>query len=102
MTNVCLFHLVSAAGRIASNRSQVCKNGNISRYDAKTMKRQGRLSLIFVCIKLNMAIKISCMARPTSTKVKLASGRDEARDAEELVANGCSKSEEENLEAAQE
>ena len=80
----------------------MCKNGSVSRYVANTVNRQKRLSLIFICIKLNMAIMISCMTRPTSTKVELASGRDVARIAEKLIANGCSKREEENREAAQE
>ena len=80
----------------------MCKKGSISRYIANTMNRQRRQSFIFISTKLKMAIMISCMTRPTSTKVVLASGQDVARKAEKLIANGCSKRLEENNEAAQE
>ena len=80
----------------------MCRKGNISRYVASTMNRQRRLNFIFISTNLKMAIMISCMTSLTSTKVVLASGQDVARKAKKLIANGCSKRLEENIEAAQE
>ena len=69
MINECLFPPVSVAGKRASKMSQVCKKGNIRRYVANTINLQSHLILIFINISLRMAITISCIVRPTSTKV---------------------------------